>query len=278
MKSYVEREELTLSFDGPALQNHEMDVATLASSLVSFKELTEHVSRQVNGRKFEVAVKVKGGFRQGSFIVTLLVDSMGAILPQAPGILSSVVNLINIFKFLRGQPYKVITKTPSHTAIRNCMGHEAYFNNSTVIMADRVEIKKIVANFARPINGGINKIALTPTDLEIEGTRIAAEDRESFLLPEDDAVEVEETTCDLEVLSPNLDGKSSNWRFYAPEDDVEFSATMIDEEFLSDVRDSKYSFQRGVMLNVALTTTKKKVNQRKRTERTITSVLDYTRP
>ena len=101
MTQNVLREEITLSFDGPPVRNHEMEVSVLAQSLIAFKDLAERVNTTVNGKDVVVAVKVHGGFREGSFIVSLFVDCMAAVLPQTPQLLSSIVNVINIIKFLR---------------------------------------------------------------------------------------------------------------------------------------------------------------------------------
>ena len=61
----IQREEFVLSYDGPAIRDHEMDIEVLATSLLSLKSLIERTNTVLNGRNASVAVKVKAGFQEG---------------------------------------------------------------------------------------------------------------------------------------------------------------------------------------------------------------------
>lgn len=281
MSQQVLREQVTLSFDGPSIRNHEMEVSTLAQSLIAFKDLAEHVNSFINKKNVVVAVKVHGGFKDGSFIVSLFVDCMAAILPQAPQMLSSIVNLINITKFLRGGKAASVEQADENMVMVNKFGEKATFNNcnfQVYNMANNASIKRDIANIARPFNAGVDSIHFTPSEESLLPVEIGLDDKDSFIPPDDDATEVDQGVYTLELLTPNFDGKAAGWRFFDPEDNVEFSANVVDEVFLQQVRDKHYNFQNGDLLQVEMTKTKKRIKQRNRTERDITHVLTHNRP
>jgi hypothetical protein len=277
----VLREKITLSFDGPALQNHEMEVSVLAHSLIAFKDLAEHVNASVNGKNVDVAVKVNGGFKEGSFIVSLFIDCMAAVLPNAPQILSSVVNVINITKFLQGKPPKAVEKADQDMVIENHTGEQATFNNctfNTYNLVNNSNIKRDVANLVRPFNAGVERIDLAPSAPDLPPVTLDVKEKDVFIPPDDDAMEMEQKLYDVELLTPNFDGKTAGWRFYDIEDDVEFSASVVDEVFLGNVKDKKYNFQSGDVLKIEMTKIKRRVTQRTRTERIVNRVLEHSRP
>lgn len=281
MQQNVLREEITLSFDGPAIQRHEMEVTILAQSLIAFKDLVEHVNVSVNGKGVDVAVKVKGGFQEGSFIVSLFVDCMAAVLPVAPQLLSSIVNVIDITKFLKGEPPVAAKQIDQGMSMQNHLGEHATFNNctfTTINLVNNSNIKRDMTNFARPLNAGVTRICLAPSVAELPPVEIGMEEKDTFIPPDDDAVEVERKPYILELLTPNFDGKAAGWRFYDVEDEVEFTASVQDEVFLKNVREKQYNFRSGDMLEVEMTRVKRRVNQRSKTDRIVNKVLQHSRP
>ena len=66
-----------LKFDGPALQEHEIDVADLAPALVALGQMVKAANRVVNGDALDVAVKVRT-VGDGSFWVELTIKAQGA--------------------------------------------------------------------------------------------------------------------------------------------------------------------------------------------------------
>jgi hypothetical protein len=266
------REEITISFYGPSLESHEMEVSVLASSLIAFRDLAEHVNNSVN-KNSGVAVKVNGGFREGSFIVSLFVDCVAAVTP----IISNILSVIEIYKFLQGKEPKTIKETISGLEVVNHLGNNATFNNCVINVSSQ-PIRRDMANLARPLNARVKLIELRPGDSALPKAEITEEDKAYFILPGDDAVEAETKQYSLEILAANFDGKASGWRFHDIEDDVDFSATVRDETFLQDVKNKKHKLQSGDVLGVTLTKLKRRVNQRLCVERYIDSVAERKRP
>lgn len=62
-------------YDGPALDNHEMDVRDLAPALLALSEVFEEAGKTLYGNKSVINVKVNASFRAGSFGIDLLASS-----------------------------------------------------------------------------------------------------------------------------------------------------------------------------------------------------------
>jgi hypothetical protein len=202
-------------------------------------------------------------------------------LSAVPQVLSSVVNVLNITKFLQGKPPRTMEKADQGMTIENHTGERATFNDctfNTYNLVNNSNIKRDLANLVRPFNSGVERIDLAPSAPDLQSVTLGVDDKDSFIPPDDDAVEVEQKLYSLELLTPNLDGKAAGWRFYDLEDDVEFSASVMDEVFLKKVADKQYNFRSGDLLQVEMTRLKKRVKQRARTERIVNRVMGYSRP
>ena len=66
---------IRLTYDGPALKMHTMDVRMLAPSLLAFGDLCEEVTKIVFGESVNTKVEVKASFQTGSFGINLSVTS-----------------------------------------------------------------------------------------------------------------------------------------------------------------------------------------------------------
>lgn len=62
---------LSINYDGPVLENGEMDIADLAPALLAMGKLFEEANRVINGEKSQLSVRVRAGFVRGSFEVEL---------------------------------------------------------------------------------------------------------------------------------------------------------------------------------------------------------------
>ncbi|PMS18899.1 hypothetical protein C0Z18_16205 [Trinickia dabaoshanensis] len=65
-------ERFHVVYDGPALEEHRMDVRDLAPALVAFADLFAAVNKEVNGDAADVRVQVNASFKAGSFGVDLV--------------------------------------------------------------------------------------------------------------------------------------------------------------------------------------------------------------
>ena len=281
MEEKYPREVFTLSYDGPAVRDHEMDVEVLANSLLSFKSLMEHTSAALNGRNTAVVVKAKAGFQEGSLEVQMVVEYIGMVLPVLPQAVQTIRELIGLKYFLKGQPPRQVEKTGNgNMNITNSEGSTQIFHGPVYNISGNANINSDLGRAMHPLNCGVDHIKMiVPGE---QGTApqvtIATEDKKDLLIPPaEDLIEESTTRCELEILTPNTDGSPKDWRFYDQENDVTFRASITDSEFLNDVSAGRYSFRSGDSVTVEMIT-RKTVRQRKRTERSIIKVLSYTRP
>ncbi len=108
---------LQMTYDGPALDDHEMDVRDLAPALMAAADLFGAASRELFGPTPNLSVRVTGSFRSGSFGIDLslgiagLTQTIMAVLggPAATAasnlktLVDSVVGLIEFQKRRRGR-------------------------------------------------------------------------------------------------------------------------------------------------------------------------------
>ena len=71
-----------------------MDIESLAQELLAFRQLVEQAHLSQNGRHVPIAVKVKGGFHEGSLLVNIVLDYLGPALPLVPDILACIISFI----------------------------------------------------------------------------------------------------------------------------------------------------------------------------------------
>ncbi len=86
-----------ITYDGRALDNHEMDVRELAPALVAVADVLEEANALLNGGSTKISVNVRGSFKNGSFGIEFALYQ--DIIQQVMGWLSSqgttcAVNLI----------------------------------------------------------------------------------------------------------------------------------------------------------------------------------------
>ena len=68
-------EHFRITYDGPALDTHEMDVRDLAPALLSLADACDAASQALFGPKSKMVVNVKASFKTGSFGVDLTLTS-----------------------------------------------------------------------------------------------------------------------------------------------------------------------------------------------------------
>lgn len=273
-----QREEFILSYDGPAIREHEMDVEILAASLLSFRSLVDRTNTALNGKNVQACVKVKAGFEAGSLTAKMVVEYVGMVLPIFPQAVQTIRELISLRYFLNGQPPQKVEDTGNgNMNITNSEGSTQIFHAPVYNINGNATIISDLGKTLAPLNSGVDQVKLI-TPGKNGGTpevTIASKDKKDLLIPAvDDEVEEENVSCVLEVVTPNFDGSPKGWRFYDPEEDVTFSATVVDSFFLENVVAGGRSFKAGDMVKVEMRVVRKTVTKRKHTDRIIVSVQE----
>ncbi|HEV7833332.1 MAG TPA: hypothetical protein VGP09_08150 [Caballeronia sp.] len=65
-------EQFHVVYDGPALDEHRMNICDLAPALAAIADLFSAANTELNGNSADVRVEVKGNFKSGSFQIELI--------------------------------------------------------------------------------------------------------------------------------------------------------------------------------------------------------------
>lgn len=82
----------------------------------------------------------------------------------------------------------------------------------------------------------------------------------------------------LTVVSPMLNGNRTGWRFSEGEGSSEFSADVIDDEFLQTVKTDKISWTSGTCLLASVRSLQVKTNDGFKTKRTVLKIKEVIKP
>lgn len=109
----IVKETFSIQFSGKAFDNHNIPAAALAQSLLALDGLAKRVSDVVYGKESNTEIKVKAGFRNGSFIIDLIAQcqndpalAIGVVAGTttvAIGVVTTIKEVIRAGKFFFGK-------------------------------------------------------------------------------------------------------------------------------------------------------------------------------
>lgn len=280
--------QFALVYDGQGLHEAEMDVRELAPALLGVGELFEEANRELNEDRASLSVRVKAGFKEGSFIIdlsahqTLFEQIKGLILRDPIVEISALVvllfggrGLFDLLKIGKGEkPRSVTTLSDGQTQI--------VFQNSTVTVSNNVfqlygspKVRRSVRPVVKPLEQtGIddlkaiqdNQVLTEVTKGDLLGlTKIEMDER---VLDETDSVRF------LRIVS--LSFKEDNkWRL--AEGDGEAFYSMEDDDFLAKIEQYTEKFGKDDILRCRVkTTTRVTQDGSLKTEHAILKVIEHT--
>lgn len=177
-------EHFRLIYDGPAVDDGEMEIGQLAPSLLALGKLLEAVDTLVNGEQDRVRVKVRSDLKRGSFDVGIAVDfahvvktwllsssgQAAATLATILGITcaSGVVGLIQAVRWLRGRKVaaKVIIED-GRVRIETDDGEFTVVTAPVARVIDDPTVRQHLERFTEPLRAdGIRQIRFADRDRE----------------------------------------------------------------------------------------------------------------
>lgn len=255
----MSRADFTLTYDGPALASHEMDVRELAPAMLAVGELFDAMNMLLNGEAAEVQVNVRA-HDPGCFSVVFdIVQSWrdGAMSFLAGDVVTAAMNLKELLlggsgliwwiRHKRGKVPDRIEKL-SGNMIRVHYGDDSFDVPLELLrlyqdLAVRNALEKVVH---KPLqNPGIDLVEFGPRKAPVQ--RVAKAQADAFKVPEvADRVLVSDTReAAFSIVS--LAFKDDNkWRLHDGTSAV--SATIEDEEFLRKVNANLIRFAKGDVL------------------------------
>lgn len=263
----AQKEYFQVIYEGPALENNEMDVRDLAPALLAISDVLDEANKITYGDKTKVQINVRGSFKTGSFGIDFSLIQTGiegftslfnsekanatANLLQILGFIGapSTFGLIGLLLKLRNRKIRKVIKEG---------------DNKTVIEVEDEKIEtspKVITLFSNvKIRIGLQKIITEP--LSREGVEkfsvrkdkqltIKKEEKDYFKLSDipDEPLKDQVREVYLKALAV-IFVEGNKWKF--SDGTNEFFATVKDEKFVKDVQANKISFTKDDTFKVKL--------------------------
>lgn len=258
--------DFRLTYDGPALDNHEMDPRELAPALLAMADLLESATRVLYGDNAKVKVNVKGSFKTGSFNVDfvavvqwlqvvrdIFAGSEAAAVANATAILTALGvigtrGLFPVLKWLRNRSITHIESSAREASTarraRVFVGTDFYdVELETVDLLRDVAVRKATERVLAPLGKpGVDTFALgagSSVNVVVRDT-----ERSLFAAPAPKEWLIIDDVRDMAFSIVSLAFKEDNkWRLSDGSSTI--SATISDGEFLHGVNNDLESFSKG---------------------------------
>jgi len=263
-----EKEFFQIVYDGPSLENNEMDVRDLAPALIAISDLLEETNTIVYGSSTQIQVNGKGSFKTGSFkidfslvqdVANQLVNLFNTKECVAVGLLlgllginckDGIKGLIHVLKWIRNRKIKKITKTGNGKATIE-VDEESFETEEKVIdLLANIKIRQsleVIIN--KPLSReGVNSFSTKYGDNIVS---VDENEKEYFRAPEtsDELLEDKVSEKNLQAISVSF-VEGNKWKF--TDGNVSFFANVKDHDFIQRVQENKESFAKDDILKVLI--------------------------
>lgn len=268
-------ESFSMTFEGEALEKHQIRARTLAQSLMALDVLAEKAANVQFGKKAYAELNVSSGFKPGSFLVDLVLYYQPVVetAEMAIGTIATVGELLRLGIWLKGRGIRKSEKLNNgRTAVYNSEGNVQVFNNCTVTLMNQPRVRSQADRLTAPLDEeGLEAITLKSGDGS-QKVSVKKEDREYFKLGRGRILSYSEEEITLQVLTAQLKDPEKPWRF-SEGDEHAYNAPIEDQDFLSRVRRGECSFKNGTMIR-ALVRKVQRMTTRLNVERTVVEVRE----
>lgn len=263
-----EKEFFQIVYDGPSLENNEMDVRDLAPALIAISDLLEETNSIVYGASTKIQVNVKGSFKTGSFkidfsLVQNVAEQLVSLFNTREGVAVGVIlsllginakdgikGLIQVLKWIRNRKIKKITKTGNGKAVIE-VDEELLETEEKVI--DLLANIKIRQSLDVVISKPLSREGVESFSVKYENNIVVVDGREKeyFRAPEtaDELLEDKVSEKNLQAISISF-VEGNKWKF--TDGNVSFFANVKDYDFIQRVQENKESFAKDDIMKVLL--------------------------
>lgn len=255
-----------LTYDGPSLESHEMDVRDLAPALLAVSDLLEEANLVIYGNSTTIQVNVKGSFKTGSFnidfsvaqsIINQLVDlfnsdgvNAGSNILSLLGFTGVGPGLIYVLKKLKNKKIKKISKTEGSKVIIEVEDDKIETEEKVIQLLQNIKIRQSLdLIISRPLEKeGVNDFYVNYSG---NVTNVNKSEREYFATPviSDELLDDKVYETNLQILSISF-SEGNKWKF--TDGNVSFFATVKDTAFIDRVQRNEEAFAKDDILKVSL--------------------------
>lgn len=287
--------QFQIIYDGPALENHEMDVHDLAPALMAIGGLMEEVGNVLHGDKFKIGVSVKGSFRTGCFGVEMVASAKSLILDTIDvfnhGNTTAVLNAAGIIGllqysggtlvgFLRWLRNRKITKTAvaDNGIVRVFIDDDYYdIEQAALTMLQNQKIRQAFENIiSKPLarNGIDSFVIVDPANLDKPILTINKQEAIYFIAPDpgDEKINDQTTIVSLQIINASF-AEGNKWRF--TDGLTTFHAEILDEDFLNRVNSSEEVFAKNDILKARVKLVQWLTGKGMKSEYFVLEVIDH---
>jgi hypothetical protein len=285
-------EHFRVTYDGPALESHEMDVRDLAPALLALADACEASGQVLFGAKSKVVVNVKASFKTGSFgvdmtLATNILKSLvgwfsgpdGQALANAATIIGGLGLLgggvIWAIKRLRGRKIKRIDVRGTKRILLTEDDEEIEIEEYVLLLMQNRSVREHLDRVLSPLDrDGITKVAFG-SDQTVE-SEILKSERPYFVVPasNEELLFSEERVQAFSIVSLAFrDG--NKWRMYDGQAVIHVS--IEDAEFLARVNQDIEQFTKSDVLICRIRVTQWQTDHGVKAEYAILRVLDHKR-
>ena len=263
----TQKEEFQIIYDGPALENNEMDIKDLAPALLAVGDLLEEANKTLYGDLATVEVNVKGSFKTGCFqvdltlvqslasqLTTLLTSDQAVAVTQILSITGfNAMNgfgLIPLIQWVKNRPIKKITKVGDGKSTVEVDDEKKEVEDKVIDLYRNIRARRSVETIIfQPLQkDGVDEFAVKHGK---SITKVEDSEKEYFKTPD-----TQDEVLDDQVVETNLQAvtvsfaEGNKWRF--TDGNVVFNATVNDEGFINRVQENKEAFAKDDIMKVKL--------------------------
>lgn len=284
-------------YDGPALENNEMDVRDLAPALIALSDLFDEANQILNQGRVEISTQVKASFKTGCFGIELgviqgVADTIINLFSKeevivAAGTLVTLTGfsakdagrgLIGFIKWLRKRKIKEISPVDDDHVKVILDDDEIEIEKKVVELYRNSKIQKALETaITKPLSKeGIDSFGCAK-EMPVRGEdffSISKEESEFFTATEPEDELLETVQYDAHVQAVNIAFQDDNkWRF--TDGSHKFFAEMKDMAFVERIQNNKIAFRKDDLLKVRILKTQKLTASGLKPEYQILKVIEH---
>lgn len=285
-----------IGFDGPSVENGEIDVADLAPALLALGELFSAANQALNKDRAEAKLRIRAS-EKGSFVALLSLDvsfvtDLLDVFAASPDRVTAADQLLELLikggtitvglfyalRFLRGKRPDKTEKNENGTTSITVGPTTIVVDQRTVILLEDYRTREATEKFVgTALNAkGINKVSF---DEESDGTPeliLTKDDIAAVKVPEPEDDDKTETTTKREALVKIVSAQFAEgylWRF--TDGTNTFTASMEDQDFLNRLDRSEVVLSKNDTLRCEIEETQTLAGNKLKTDAKILEVKEH---